>query len=209
MNIYDAIIKLAGTFDLDPEDCQSFAAMDTIGGFHADPALRRWDTGSIWQVEGQVLYALIRATQPHFIVNLGVYQGCSLAHMMAAINTIQVDDPKYKPTVIGVDLYRPQSIPDGVKFLGMDALEYVEQQMPTGKVDLLFEDLYHGVDSTRRVWMAAREKVKKGGFVISHDAAHFLVGTDVRLGILASGVLDPLILAIEPSDCGLAVWRKP
>lgn len=208
MNLYDAINQLASAYDLDTEDLQAFATMDTVGGFHADPAQRRWNTGAIWQVEGQVLYALIRATKPRFIVNLGVYQGCSLAHMMAAIQAVQADNSKYKPVVVGVDLYHPQSLPEGVEFLGMDAVQYVEEQMPA-KVDLLFEDLDHGVDSVRRVWSAFQAKAKKDAFILSHDAAHFLVGTDVRLGIVASGILDPLILAIEPSDCGLGIWRKP
>lgn len=209
MNLLSTLHALADTYHLDGDTLQQYAAADTVGGYHTDPAQRRWDTGSIWGVEGQVLYTLIRATAPKMIVNLGVYQGCSLAHITAAVLAVQRDDKKYNPTIVAVDLYKPKSVPMGVEFLGMDALEYVEKQMPSRKVDLLFEDLYHGTESTQRVWAAFQKKANKGAFIMSHDAAHFLVGADVRFGILASGVTDPLVLDIEPSDCGLAVWRKP
>lgn len=209
MNLYDALTQVAQTYDLDTEDLQNFATMDTVGGYHSDPVQARWTIGSIWHVEGQILYALIRATKPKFVVNLGVFHGCSTAHIMAAVTAIQADDPKYKPIVVAVDLYHPQSVPDGVEFIGMDAVEYVETQMPTKKVDLLFEDLDHGIVSVKRVWTAFQEKAKKGALILSHDATHYLVGKDIRFGIEASGVTDPLVLDIEPSDCGVAVWRKP
>lgn len=44
--------------------------------------------------------------------------------------------------------------------------------------------------------------------MISHDAAHFLVGEAIQKGIAAAGVV-PNVYEIAPSDCGLAVYRKP
>jgi hypothetical protein len=44
--------------------------------------------------------------------------------------------------------------------------------------------------------------------MISHDAMHFVVGEQVQAGIQQAGIENPLTLLVEPSDCGLAVWRN-
>lgn len=209
MDLNTALRQIAETYDLKADDLIAYAAEDTIGGYHADPNQSKWHIGSVWGVDGQVIYALIRATKPRFLLNLGVLYGCSLTHTMAAVRKNMDENPRYRAVVTGVDLNTPAFLPDGAEFLGMNALEYIETAMPENKVDFLFEDFMHGIDSVRRVWQAFHAKARKNAFIISHDATHYLAGKDVRLGIVASGVLDPLILAIEPSDCGLAVWRKP
>jgi hypothetical protein len=75
-------------------------------------------------------------------------------------------------------------------------------------VDFVFEDGAHSLQSTRDAWLAGVKKLNPDGVMISHDAAHFLVGQAIQDGIQAAGVT-PTVYEIAPSDCGLAIWRKP
>lgn len=214
MQLTGAFAQLAQTYDLNEADLIRYAGEDTIGGYHSDAAQSRWHVGSIWGVEGQLLYALVRAIKPKMVVELGSFKGCSSHHIAQALLTNALEG---KPgTLTCVDIAFQHSLPNGdsplsavIQHIQMEAVAYIENQMPSKKVDLIFEDLDHGVESVTAVWKTAQEKLKKGGFLVSHDAMHFVVGADVRFGILASGVLDAQLMLVEPSDCGFAVWRKP
>lgn len=209
MELLEALTHAADRYGLDAENLINYAAEDSIGGYHPDERQRKWEIGSIWGVEGQFIYALIRATKPKLVVELGSFKGCSANHIAQALYE-NGKDTGDKGKLICVD-YDPQFKPvppfkSIIEIVKMDIADYLEE-MPSRRVDFVFEDTFHSVETTQMAWKTATEKVKKDAFVVSHDAAHWIVGKDVRLGI-AQVVENVDIYDIDPSDCGLAVWRN-
>lgn len=79
----------------------------------------------------------------------------------------------------------------------------------THAIDFAWLDNIHGIEDVRNFWHNISHIVNPGGFIVMHDATHFLVGAAIQEGIRASGVTGVQLYDIQPSDCGLAVWRKP
>lgn len=144
-------------------------------------------------VEGQILYALMCATRPAQILELGAYKGCSRTHLEAATYANKLGD------ITSVDIAYEADF-------NMDAAEYLR----TSKTmwDLIFEDTNHSMELTRDIWALAVPLLNPGGIIVSHDALHFDAGVNVRAGIEAAGYVSHNYLT-APSDCGLAIWRKP
>lgn len=209
MNLQEALTAIAEQLDLDAGELWYFAVLDTVGGYEPGNPNTPWSVGSMFGVEGQVLYALTRALFPDLIGEFGTHDGCSATHFLAAI-----DANNRHGRLISVDPWEGAGsrIPAFYRgFMGqffMDGIEYL-LSVPDASFDILFEDMMHSVEQVRDWWMVAQRKIKPGGLIISHDAAHFLVGNDVRRGIAAAGVSDAQVYLIEPSDCGLAIWRAP
>lgn len=205
MNLDTALTKLATRYDLDAEALRDYAAEDEVGGYHSDPKQAAWPMGSLWTVEGQVLYALIRATRPANVLELGTYAGCSTAHIEAALKKNR------KGSLVTVDNLHDNRTPatdygKRVSVVHEEATAYLVASTDT--FDFIFEDLTHTVTLTAQVWAAARNRLSADGFLVSHDAAHYIVGQAVRDGIQQAGVTDAWVGLIAPSDCGLAVWRN-
>lgn len=208
MNLHEALATIAAQFDLDPAALIAYADEDTLGGFHADSQQSRWQVGSIWGVEGQVLYALTRALQPQHIAEFGVNVGCSSTHFLTALavneasGTLDSIDPWEGA---GQDV--PSDLRDGWNLHFTLGTEWLTAQ-PDAHFDILFEDMVHGAEATRDWWQVARRKVAPGGVILSHDATHPGIGMSVQQGIRDAGVT-PALYSIEPSDCGLALWVNP
>lgn len=205
MNLNTALEKLATQLNMDAQALKIYADEDAVGGYHSDPDFAKWQMGSIWEVEGKVLYALVRAMQPKNVLNLGVFHGCSCMHIAKALKVngggelIAVDNaPRWEP---------PKDYEKFVSIVSGDALQYVTDVMPKSRIDMVFEDLLHTTEQVETVWREAVPKLKKSGVIISHDASHHIVGDDVRRGIENSGHHYETYL-IAPSDCGLAVGTK-
>lgn len=208
MNLIEALHEIAQQLDLPTDELAHYAAEDTVGGYEPGNPNTPWSCGSMFGVEGQVLYALTRALRPERIGEFGTHDGCSATHFLAALEAngdgalFSVDPWEGAGSLIPRKYrsYLAQLFSDGVEFLS---------SAPDASFDILFEDMLHGVDGTRDWWQVAQRKIKPGGLIISHDAAHFLVGKDVMRGIVEAGVSDARVYLIEPSDCGLALWRAP
>jgi predicted O-methyltransferase YrrM len=82
MNLQQAFKAIGKAFDLDAEKLQAFAEQDKYTGW--DEGKGEFPVGSLWTVEGQVLYALIRMLKPKNIMELGVNYGASTCHIAAA-----------------------------------------------------------------------------------------------------------------------------
>jgi predicted O-methyltransferase YrrM len=205
MNLDEALAKIAARHDLDADELRTFADEDDVGGYHSDPALAQWGMGSIWAVEGKILYAIVRALRPASVLELGSYHGCSTAHIEAALkknrkgNLTAVDDQTDGVTM----QYKPGK---RVEVVNEDGIAYLKKTRTT--YDLIFEDLSHEVAVTAQAWEYGVKRLADGGVMISHDAMHFVVGEQVQAGIQQAGIENPLTLLVEPSDCGLAVWRN-
>lgn len=209
MNLNETLKAIGETFDI-PNLHHS--GEDGIGGWDGDEHKYDWRVGSVWSVEGIILYELVRALKPDLVVEIGSRYGCSASHIAAALEAnergrlICVDNKAdgVVPLVGMADNLR-----EFVELVEANGAEWVEKDMPEGVVGLLFEDCDHHAPTVERIWRAAAEKLAPGGMLISHDALHYLVGEAVRQGIVNAGVVEVHYYLTEPSDCGLAIWRKP
>ncbi|MGB1285109.1 MAG: O-methyltransferase [Aggregatilineales bacterium] len=201
MNLNQALHDIAEQFDLNADDLITYAAEDDIGGW--DNGAGGWAIGSLWSVEGKVLYALIRALKPAKVLELGTHTGCSAAHIAAAL----LMNGTGKLTCVDMNENAGGNIPDDyrsvITFKAQDALDYISKSRT--KWDFIYEDLLHTVDQVSHVWSNA--KLATGGMLVSHDAMHFNVGDAVQAGIAESGK-SPAYYLIAPADCGLAIWQN-
>lgn len=182
---------------------------DAIGGYHPDPALRKWPVGSMFEVEGKVLYALVRTLKPRRVLELGRRFGCSTTHIAAALakngagKVVSVDSNVHGDT----ELLIPDDLYSRIELVNGDAFEYLRTHDES--FDLIFEDLDHDRNTTAVIARDAKNgRLKAGGLLIVHDTMHFLVGEALRAGLRDAGI-EARHYLIEPSDCGLAVWRRP
>lgn len=184
---------------------------DNIGGWDGDERKFNWPVGSIWSVEGIILYELITTLEPEIVVEIGSRFGCSATHIAAALEAnghgrlICVDNKA--DGVVPLNQMN-KHLRANVELVDADGADWVENKMPEG-VGFIFEDCDHHTPTVERIWRAAAAKLAPGGMIVSHDAMHFLVGEAVRQGIVNSGVEGVHYYLTEPSDCGLAIWRKP
>lgn len=200
----EALTQIAADFDLDAASLIAYAGEDTIGGYGSpekEGALH-WPGGSVWEGEGRVLYALIRALQPETIVEVGSLVGCSTAHMaLACIRN-------GKGQIYAVDPYADFSR------LSADLLTVIEPVLtdvftwtPPASIDFLFEDGAHTPGFTGSVLQHLQPSLQIGATVLCHDyhqrelGAHISVEFREVLGETAHSVL------VTPSDCGLGYAR--
>lgn len=205
MNLAETLTAIETQIGLEPSVLQPYADADDIGGFHPDPEQRQWDVGAIWDVEGRILYALIRALQPQTVLEIGSGTGCSTTHAAAALydngsGSLTTIDRGNAPVV-------PENLLDIVDMRGGDALDYLNEQ-PDHSIDFLIEDADHSRELCTAIGRIAPFKLASGGILIAHDAAHIDVGPDVKTGFAAAG-LDFRVYLTEPSDCGWLVWKAP
>ena len=213
MSLPNALHTLSSAYDLPLVDLLDYANEDPHDGW--DHGAGSWPTGSIWKVEGVVLYALIRALKPASVLELGTWHGCSATHMLEAVKR---NDNGAKVTSVD-NHYQAQSqggaaiggmIPDPLRdcwvYENADILEFMQAEQ--GHYDFIFEDGFHDPAQVEAVWREGQRVLSPGGVMVSHDALHHLVGNDVQAGMMAAGISDPLLLKIAPSDCGLAVWKR-
>lgn len=198
---------------------------DKIGGYHVNNALATWPSGSLWESEGQILYALTRYLKPERIVEIGTLYGCSATHFATALmkngtGRITVVDNRANGKfgeLIPLDKW---AVIDKVEGDGGDFLE----SLPDNSVDLIFEDAGHGEEDVYRFTLLALRKLKPGGLLINHDAGHdsamylheqgyvYQVSADegamIRAGLTRAGA-DFQVYKPHESDCGFAVTKKP
>lgn len=201
MNLNEALHQIAIDLNMPPADLIAYAAEDTIGGYHTNAALAKWPMGSLWEVEGQVLYAVTRAMRPERVLEVGVYFGASSTHILAALAKNK------KGKLISFDIQGSQGDgPPGElrkrwEFIQADSNDYLAKTPITA--DLVFEDGYHDRIGTERNLRTIMEIVRPR-ILISHDAEHFTEGINVRGAWSAVFGDQYKTILIAPSDCGLA-----
>lgn len=210
-----ALSHISHTFGiLTPYDVNQFSALDPHGGYHSayDDG---FPSGSLWRVEGQFLYSLIRALKPQSVLELGTWHGASATHILQGLHDNGrggldcADNRAYGDIVIG------GMIPDGLRShmtLHATSLESMINSAFDMEVtyDFIFEDAMHTVEQVEYVWGMAMGLLNPGGVIISHDALHPIAGPVIREGIARAGYGNEVeMVLIEPADCGFAVWRKP
>jgi predicted O-methyltransferase YrrM len=219
MTFEEVLTSIAQSFGLDAYDLIGYSYEDEITGW--DSGYGDWPVGSLWTVEGRILYALIRALQPDVVVEIGTNVGCSASHMASALKengkgkllsfdtekaiVIPPDKAGHSAVYAQGELI-PEALRPYVEVVNEDGIAFLNDKI--GDVDFVFEDGAHSLQSTRDAWLAGVKKLNPGGIMISHDAAHFLVGQAIQDGIREAEVT-PTVYEVAPSDCGLAIWRKP
>ncbi len=202
MNLPDALSAFAAFLTLDAAELHEYASADTYGGWHPDEAQRQFAVGSLFAVEGQALYALVRALCPANVLELGVNHGASSTHFLAAL------DANGSGKLTSVDIWggAGYAIPDALKpqanLVYADALEAITT-LDDNSVDFVFEDLLHGDEQTRLIIEALQPKLTPGAVVVHHDSEHGDDGVKVKAGISAAGISDYLSVLIWPSSAHL------
>jgi len=213
----EALGRIAQRFGFDHAELIAYAEDDEIGGYHSDDSQRRiTEDGKlakgIWGVEGQIIYALIRASTPRHVLEVGNCWGTSTLHIGEAVltngkgklTTLDLPEPSH-----GGD---PFTIPERYEGITTaiyeDLFDFNYKTRPL--LDFVFEDALHATAQVAHVWGNFAQYAKSGAVIVSHDSEHHQAGVHVQAGIeqvVAKG--EYLSLAIAPADCGLAMWRKP
>jgi len=201
VNLDDALRMIASDLKTDPEKLIAYAAEDTLGGFNIVPWLSRWPVGSMYEVEGKMLYAMVRALKPAHIVEIGVWHGCSTTHLLSALaknefglltsfdlNGIQGSGP-------------PEKLRDRWVFHHQDA-DFGMREIAKS-VDMVFEDGFHErkeTEATLRIVMTYLNP----RLLTVHDSEHRYVGANVKGALHAVYGAKWKSALVSPSDCGLA-----
>lgn len=204
---------------LTPADVIPLAALDPHGGYHAayDDG---FPSGSLWRVEGQALYALIRALKPQAVLELGTWHGASATHILQGVADNKaggltcIDSRAYGDIEIGGMI--PQALKPLAILHDMRIEAFIPQALKEGwTYDFIFEDAMHDAEQVEFVWKHADKLLNPGGVIISHDACHAIAGEAVREGITKAGYEDTMgygngmmYVLIAPADCGFALYRK-
>lgn len=204
--LYETFLAIGEMLEINAQDLIAFANEDTIGGYHSDPMKARWPIGSVWEVDGKILYAIVRALKPAQCLELGTYHGCSATHIASALKQNGHGTLLCIDNDLGPAAFLQTKFPDIVKLLNFDLDHYQPQATPT--FDFVFEDGMHTADMVEKLYRRVLPAIKAGSVVISHDAGHFLVGGDVREGI-GRVVQGAKVFETTPSDCGVSIYRKP
>lgn len=209
MNLNETLVQIAADFNLDAKQLIDYAIEDTQTGWDEDKGA--WPVGSLWGVEGQILYALVRFTKPKRLLELGTLYGCSATHILMAMAR---NDNGATLTAIDSGLHVEGGvaggmIPSRLKHMMTLHRTQISEWIKSDKTgyDFVFEDAKHDSPSVFRVWEVRNNLVNPGGFLISHDAKHHLVGSQVMRGITQAGAIAKAYLT-EPSDCGMALWQR-
>ncbi len=89
----DACLRICKDLNLDYKLFMDSIYEDTLGAYPDKLA-----SGSVWGVEGQILYALTRILKPNTIVEIGTYFGCSTEYFLYAL------DKNSKGSIYTVDI---------------------------------------------------------------------------------------------------------
>lgn len=207
MNILDAVSKISKQLHLDSSDLLRYMDEDSIGGYHVDPTYAKWHIGSMWAVEAQLIYAIIRATKPERILEIGVNYGCSTAHILTALQrndkgllySVDIEQPK-DMTLISPELQTRWI------FNMSEGADWIVGCKQT--FDIVLEDAGHDFLPTRRILRAVKSFLNPH-IVISHDTEHRVVGSWVSQAFDAAfGKSAWSSYLIDPSDCGLGIWTS-
>lgn len=212
MQLSDALTAIAAQLNLDADSLIAYAAEDNVDGWPSE----RWPGGSLWSVEGKTLYAITRAMRPAYVLECGTREGCSATHLLTAL------DANGAGRLTSVDLCSIADIsgagfgglvPDELKsrwsfHAPMSAQDLIDSDVTP--FEIVFEDTDHTLETTVAILerLVERPAVK---VIISHDLYHPYATEAIRAAwtqVFGAEGGTWQGYHIEPSDCGLAIWRR-
>lgn len=224
MNLGETLTIIAEQIKCDASELIAYTQEDAIGGYHYNPVLKLFPAGSIWGVEGQILYALVRHLKPDKVVEIGGWAGASASHLAAAVkangkgHVYSIDDGSefsdFEHGYLILEYLRPY-----VTLIKDDGRVWLNKQEPQS-IGLLFDDASHAASLIVELARLAMQKVYPTGILVNHDAMHdqaYLGDGTVIASTLGRQVRDALASAnlnftpylTDPSDCGLAITVVP
>jgi O-antigen biosynthesis protein len=210
LSLDQALEQVAQDVGLNPDDLKTYAAEDDLGGYgpagqeqsphsllptaHCPP----WPGGSVWEVEGKLLYALVRALKPEVLVEIGSLVGCSTSHLALACcrngqGKVYAVDPAADFSRLSPSLL-PYIVP--VK-------EDVFAWTPPEGIDFVFEDGAHTPGFTRESLKRLISALKPGAAVLCHDVCQSQFGNQIAAEFAEVMGDEAKSMLISPSDCGL------
>lgn len=219
MQLPEACYLIAAQLKVDGNQLIAYANEDMESGW--DYNAGRWPIGSLWRVEGQILYAITRMFKPQTVVEIGSFVGCSATHFGMALKAngggrvYSVDNGAQGGSPGSLV---PPDIKPFIEFIRADGVDWLLGK-DDGSVGLVFEDADHSDKLTANVAGLCRAKLAPGGIEIIHDAAkdfayvgnHEKVfsptGANIRRGLQTAGVPFRSYL-VDPSDCGFGIWQQ-
>lgn len=187
--------------------------IDSIGGWHPDPALRKWDPGSCFENEGRYLYKTVREMRPKVIAEVGTFYGTSATWMALACKhngfgkVYSIDNWQTIGDKTGSGI--PEDLRPFVKLIRADIFTFDWRKEVGLPVDLLLEDGQHTWNFTENVLKMFTGLGEMAPLrIICHDWFNF----DCQKTVHAEGLKvlgEPTETFIEPpSDCGYATWKR-
>jgi hypothetical protein len=194
----DALTQLADVLHLDAADLIRYAAEDTAGG--------RGTGFSGWAIdpdEGRILYALVRALRPAQVVEIGVNEGASSTHLLAALAANNYGRLDSYDTDTNAGLL----VPDGIHAdweLHIEDATLVE--LPHASV--VFEDADHSLAGATA--MFTKLKALSPQVLVTHDVNMTTAHGDFYVGVAFADVFpDGFTLTLDGCERGLGVWVNP
>lgn len=218
MDLNLALTSIATQIGCNATQLIKYAQEDTLGGYHIDISQRTFPQGSLWGVEGQILYAIARILKPKIIAEIGGFSGASATHLALAVSANKIGHIySIDNGVGGADhgALLPPDLRPHITLITANGEDWLLTQNDHS-IGLIFEDATHGTELVALLTKIALQKLKRGGILANHDAAHDFayvgggvkvnstVGAEVRAGLDIAGANYKVYLA-EPSDCGLAI----
>jgi GT2 family glycosyltransferase/tetratricopeptide (TPR) repeat protein len=205
MTMTAAVAQIADDLGLDADELTAFCEEDTLGGYSPGPMAPgqgRWPGGSVWSVEGKILYAVARTVKPKTLVEIGSAVGCSTSHLALAcrrngMGTVYAIDPSLDFSHVDPELQK-HIVP-----IRQDAMTWT----PPGTIDMVFEDGPHTPGFTQAILERLRPWLADGAVVLAHDACHALHGSHIREELRLTVPEGHGFVLIEPSDCGLGYGK--
>ena len=203
VSMEEACRQVAEYYGMNAGELLAYAEEDgEIGGY--DPNGSKWRGGSVWEVEGRMLYALVRALRPETIVEIGSLHGCSASHMAAAclrngFGTVYAVDPC-------LDFSRVD--PGLMTRLVPVRRDFFEWELPE-RIDFVFEDGAHEKGFTGRALKRLAPNLPEGAAVFCHDIRRIEFSAHLPAEFAeAMGGGETGSALISPADCGLGYSRR-
>lgn len=200
MNLNEALRQLATDGNLNIDDLIAYAAEDTHGG--RDTGAH--SGGAVHAVEGRVLYTLIRALKPATCLELGVADGGSTTHILAALKRNGAGKLISYDVDPGAGANVPNDLRDGWTLIQGDVLK-----VDFAQADWIFEDTAHTLDFSIELFKHLAQLNPR--IILTHDYYSHLVYENFAVEQAFQAVFGEAGhgLLIEGAFTGLGYWFNP
>ena len=159
-------------------------------------------------IDGQILYALVRALQPDRVLELGTHLGGSATHIAQAL----MDNGSGSLICVDINPLAGSEIPEALQALRVEIIiadidEYIRRP-DVGGFDFIFEDGGHSEFQVHTIYERLDKLLAPGGVIVSHDAAVEGVRDFIAAGIRKGIGQDAPTYVIDPSPLGMTVYQR-